>query len=320
MGRGLIPAHAGKTPPTVQGRSCARAHPRSCGENERTPRHEVPRRGSPPLTRGKPVSGASPHAAAGLIPTHAGKTERRDRCLHPPRAHPRSRGENATLGPNRCPVSGSSPLTRGKHVGHADSLAGGGLIPAHAGKTPIHTRVYAYRRAHPRSRGENRPPVRSRASWAGSSPLTRGKLPRWSQPATRRGLIPAHAGKTLACVWVGEVCRAHPRSRGENLIAGLIDLVNCGSSPLTRGKRADHGHGPGRGGLIPAHAGKTAVRATSQGRAGAHPRSRGENPASSRYRKTVRGSSPLTRGKRGDDISLDPPLGLIPAHAGKTRA
>ena len=50
----------------------------------------------------------------------------------------------------------------------------------------------------------------------------------------------------------------------------------------------------------------------------AHPRSRGENPSSSRYRKTVRGSSPLTRGKQEGPGPTRGRGRLIPAHAGKT--
>ena len=91
-------------------------------------------------------------------------------------------------------------------------------------------------RAHPRSRGENG--TRSDLAYVteGSSPLTRGKQDRGRGHVRRRGLIPAHAGKTCegveACGGVG----AHPRSRGEN--PGLMSLEGNreGSSPLTRGK------------------------------------------------------------------------------------
>ena len=92
-----------------------------------------------------------------------------------------------------------------------------------------------------------------------------------------------------------------------------------GSSPLTRGKRQRH-RGRNQGdGLIPAHAGKTRARARGFGRRWAHPRSRGENPKRSASKAGRCGSSPLTRGKHGADESLPEPVGLIPAHAGKTR-
>ena len=51
---------------------------------------------------------------------------------------------------------------------------------------------------------------------------------------------------------------------------------------------------------------------------GAHPRSRGENLPGARAPLDSAGSSPLTRGKRDVVDSNSEPLGLIPAHAGKT--
>ena len=50
----------------------------------------------------------------------------------------------------------------------------------------------------------------------------------------------------------------------------------------------------------------------------AHPRSRGENAYSARDFSNRAGSSPLTRGKPARRIGSRSPLGLIPAHAGKT--
>ena len=51
---------------------------------------------------------------------------------------------------------------------------------------------------------------------------------------------------------------------------------------------------------------------------GAHPRSRGENGGPAQASARVEGSSPLTRGKRGDRRANTRRQGLIPAHAGKT--
>ena len=52
--------------------------------------------------------------------------------------------------------------------------------------------------------------------------------------------------------------------------------------------------------------------------AGAHPRSRGENIATQVDDNTIKGSSPLTRGKLSSAAMKTSPMGLIPAHAGKT--
>ena len=91
-----------------------------------------------------------------------------------------------------------------------------------------------------------------------------------------------------------------------------------GSSPLTRGKLPLDPPPVRMGGLIPAHAGKTGVRADDVHIPGAHPRSRGENAAASAVSLTMRGSSPLTRGKRGHVRVGHFAVRLIPAHAGKT--
>ena len=175
-------------------------------------------------------------------------------------------------------------------------------------------------RAHPRSRGENPLTGRCPASGVGSSPLTRGKRPLVESPAQPGGLIPAHAGKTVRSAAVLVLIRAHPRSRGENTGTpspnGLLD----GSSPLTRGKLDELGVVAAHAGLIPAHAGKTDLAAAPRTGKRAHPRSRGENEGRAVNALYVWGSSPLTRGKRQGDFPLSEPLGLIPAHAGKTYA
>ena len=51
-------------------------------------------------------------------------------------------------------------------------------------------------RAHPRSRGENAAEETAVDIHLGSSPLTRGKLPKKVLQTAEMRLIPAHAGKT----------------------------------------------------------------------------------------------------------------------------
>ena len=152
----------------------------------------------------------------------------------------------------------------------------------------------------------------------GSSPLTRGKQFAVFRPRHPRRLIPAHAGKTSTSPPTGMCSRAHPRSRGENLIVDRPANPQAGSSPLTRGKPSRRRTGRPRGGLIPAHAGKTLRQRRPRPRQRAHPRSRGENPSWIWCLPRRRGSSPLTRGKHGPAERTPAPEGLIPAHAGKT--
>ena len=177
VGRGLIPAHAGKTPGSPRTRAPPWAHPRSRGENTWASRARGRDAGSSPLTRGKLV---------GLL-------GRRLRGV----AHPRSRGENSTKDSMIWPAIGSSPLTRGKRRLPGRCHRRNGLIPAHAGKTDLCEKALIQHGAHPRSRGENRPLRKGAHPARGSSPLTRGKR-RCPAPSTDTpGLIPAHAGKTV---------------------------------------------------------------------------------------------------------------------------
>ena len=192
--------------------------------------------GSSPLTRGKRCQ--RPHRAEvlRLIPAHAGKT-RTPWSAHQSRgAHPRSRGENCELVGRSEVELGSSPLTRGKPFTHNQRHNLSGLIPAHGGKTCVLCVTSWGFGAHPRSRGENLDGYRETVEDWGSSPLTRGKLIGPDDWEATGGLIPAHAGKTM----LGEArvveWEAHPRSRGENSMCGILCQATVGSSPLTRGK------------------------------------------------------------------------------------
>ena len=133
-----------------------------------------------------------------------------------------------------------------------------------------------------------------------------------------RRLIPAHAGKTCAVLLTRSAVAAHPRSRGENMASLLKKAPAIGSSPLTRGKLAAFEATVRVEGLIPAHAGKTPASLTHICMPPAHPRSRGENPGAYVGFTTMKGSSPLTRGKHPDVRAGRRRSGLIPAHAGKT--
>ena len=92
-----------------------------------------------------------------------------------------------------------------------------------------------------------------------------------------------------------------------------------GSSPLTRGKLGRDRRRRRGVRLIPAHAGKTDTLALGGFGDWAHPRSRGENGRSNIRKDIEMGSSPLTRGKQATKWRPDLRVGLIPAHAGKTR-
>ena len=135
------------------------AHPRSRGENLAEATEDSTVAGSSPLTRGKPGATVIDSADERLIPAHAGKTRGGYGGCGGKAAHPRSRGENRWWSRLAPSGSGSSPLTRGKRRLHRPGLARTGLIPAHAGKTSRAFSIRMYMPAHPRSRGENSPPM-----------------------------------------------------------------------------------------------------------------------------------------------------------------
>ena len=215
-----------------------------------------------------------------------------------PWAHPRSRGENTGDSDSYEHEVGSSPLTRGK----PPDLNTASIAPG----------------AHPRSRGENVLAAPMIVLIWGSSPLTRGKPHSGLTTFSQRGLIPAHAGKTVFRRVRFEGEGAHPRSRGENTPTTARPPTVTGSSPLTRGKPASGVWSHRRDRLIPAHAGKTLPSCLTRSHWRAHPRSRGENRIGQRRPASGVGSSPLTRGKQCVEEIRGSQGGLIPAHAGKT--
>ena len=193
---------------------------------------------------------------------------------------------------------GSSPLARGAQVpcGLADPLVR--LIPARAGSTGVQGRPRERRQAHPRSRGEHRPPA------GGALVLA--------------GLIPARAGSTARSSAPKAPPRAHPRSRGEHMSRTTPARPGTGSSPLARGARQLLPGPLSAGRLIPARAGRTWRWARTTPPPTAHPRSRGEHGTSGSVHTGDGGSSPLARGAlRGLDGRLAGG-GLIPARAGST--
>ena len=268
--------------------------------------------------RGKPVRVFNADGGRGLIPAHAGKTSDRQGSRPRIRAHPRACGENPYLQQSYQRRGGSSPRMRGKQHQAGFDEHRRGLIPAHAGKTAAASLGSVTRGAHPRACGENSAHSQPLVSAGGSSPRMRGKLHDSRMEWRKRGLIPAHAGKTIPknpqCFHHG----AHPRACGENLTIEIADSLREGSSPRMRGKLAFLPVVPAAVGLIPAHAGKTGLQSSGDESGWAHPRACGENQRTTRWSTSDTGSSPRMRGKPYASAYSYQKERLIPAHAGKT--
>ena len=214
---GLIPACAGKTRSFNFGEEFKKAHPRVCGENSSEGRLAPASQGSSPRVRGKPPFWGLFRGGLGLIPACAGKTAEAAYSRVKSWAHPRVCGENRHLRADARGSPGSSPRVRGKRGAARGIVAGGGLIPACAGKTAAASLGSVTRGAHPRVCGENRHLRADARGSPGSSPRVRGKRGAARGIVAGGGLIPACAGKTAAAS-LGSVTRgAHPRVCGENI-------------------------------------------------------------------------------------------------------
>ena len=234
-----------------------------------------------------------------IIPAYAGSTGRSRIGLGLMWDHPRIRGEHPA-GPDRYNVRpGSSPHTRGARRRVRRLGAGRGIIPAYAGSTSSGSHFPFAVGDHPRIRGEHKTCSEYSIIVSGSSPHTRGAHLRQHGTGIDTGIIPAYAESTPTqkahCPWQGD----HPRIRGEHPDEPRPDADRLGSSPHTRGARAQ-----GIALLLSI---------------GDHPRIRGEHSPSLVHISPIPGSSPHTRGALRRPQSRPRSRRIIPAYAGSTR-
>ena len=213
-------------------------------------------------------------------------------------AHPRLRGEDAAPDQRR--------------------QRGPGLIPGYAGRTSRSISLAGCREAHPRLRGEDCGCVRHALGCPGSSPATRGGPGLLRREDAPRRLILGYAGRTMRGVFWGATVGAHPRLRGEDPRSVLRMTPQTGSSPATRGGRLPGCGAQALAGLIPGYTGRTPHCRPGSSRPGAHPRLRGEDAFRDPSLPNDQGSSPATRGGRGQHPVHCRGDGLIPGYAGRT--
>ena len=233
----IIPAYAGSTHLGASMCTSARDHPRIRGEHAAHGFTSRGRRGSSPHTRGARPIPEHCQMAERIIPAYAGSTGLSGDLAPLVRDHPRIRGEHDVSHTTPSGLDGSSPHTRGARFFGGVLLDATGIIPAYAGSTS--------------------PGFMSASCCAGSSPHTRGARPVGGSCAGAGGIIPAYAGSTDR-IRAGPVGGPdHPRIRGEHDPCPLALCATVGSSPHTRGARADEPRHRRRKRIIPAYAGST---------------------------------------------------------------
>ena len=209
---------------------------------------------------------------------------------------------------------------RGKHEYGNDTGEYDGITPAHAGKTPIGALRTSTSGDHPRACGENRVLRLCAKVNAESPPRMRGKRSPVLSYSCQRGITPAHAGKTSFGRRAS--CRLwdHPRACGENIVENRANEIVSGSPPRMRGKLVSVSIEVLKGGITPAHAGKTQYPNRQRQSAWDHPRACGENSIGYPCSGFTSGSPPRMRGKLAVYLHGVDAAGITPAHAGKTRA
>ena len=153
---GIILAYAGNTTLISRSSLDTQDHPRLRGEHVAASVVWMRNLGSSPLTRGTQGRHHDGPVAQGIIPAYAGNTPRWRTSRSCVRDHPRLRGEHAKRLYIGVSGSGSSPLTRGTHIGEGVRLSVRRIIPAYAGNTSFQSSRRSWRWDHPRLRGEHR--------------------------------------------------------------------------------------------------------------------------------------------------------------------
>ena len=156
--------------------------------------------------------------------------------------------------------------------------------------------MLAVSRDHPRACGEHVVSLYLPYALAGSSPRMRGTHGRLHQRQRPDGIIPAHAGNTCCRESMSRCSQDHPRACGEHEWASPAERDAWGSSPRMRGTLDVECRGQRLHGIIPAHAGNTAVVVNAGELRRDHPRACGEHSATAVPTNRRRGSSPRMRG------------------------
>ena len=103
--------------------------------------------------RGSPIIYSYGGDESGIIPAHAGLTQRASNMKKDERDHPRACGAHPRRPGPYSSGTGSSPRMRGSHSKMAIDPAALGIIPAHAGLTGLPWKTTARGWDHPRACG-----------------------------------------------------------------------------------------------------------------------------------------------------------------------
>jgi hypothetical protein len=315
---GITPAFAGSTPGRKSAVTWMWDHPRIRGEHAVAPPAVFFCMGSPPHSRGAPISGYAGDTTDGITPAFAGSTEARLPMTAARRDHPRIRGEHTTRRYASTPPTGSPPHSRGARNPGNWTANDFGITPAFAGSTVQDLSSLAPVADHPRIRGEHLPSSSGGLTVPGSPPHSRGALRVGDPFLVGVRITPAFAGSTIPVMLKPAGPWDHPRIRGEHDLANNLVPESAGSPPHSRGARTHRLCGARRRGITPAFAGSTTPPQGQRPVSRDHPRIRGEHAGTVAAGDDSRGSPPHSRGApHGRTVRCDQRR-ITPAFAGST--
>ena len=201
---------------------------------------------------------------------------------------------------------------------HTGIMRGEGIIPAHAGHTCLYSPSRGPAWDHPRTCGAYFSLSNLPFCTLGSSPHMRGIPDVPCRCMAAPGIIPAHAGHTIASATTYMCLGDHPRTCGAYTPHAKPPAVKAGSSPHMRGIRDVRAEDCRAFGIIPAHAGHTIRFAAQDIAARDHPRTCGAYLQTCGSASADTGSSPHMRGILSKLLHITADTGIIPAHAGHT--
>ena len=291
--------------------------PRACGEKPVLSTMLRAASGSPPRVRGEAGVEHDVARGLGIIPAHAGRSNKYYCHLYYGEDHPRVCGEKSALRYLYLPKEGSPPRARGE--GGFDKLSGipDRITPACAGRSARCTATVGAREDHPRVCGEKsrttNPPSKSR----GSPPRVRGEA---SSPGFARApcrITPACAGRRIHKKG-GEVnATDHPRVCGEKTRCPSSSASDMGSPPRVRGEERQKKQPVQPSGITPACAGRSLRLSWSTRALWDHPRVCGEKLTTSSGRRPLIGSPPRVRGEDHPFFYPSGSMRITPACAGR---
>ena len=235
IGRGSIPACAGKPDPAMRTHQLSRVHPRVCGEALDGNPWFGSGHGPSPRVRGSPGYGLRLDHSYGSIPACAGKPLRTPSGRARWRVHPRVCGEAQQREGSAEIDAGPSPRVRGSLRSGLGVSVVPGSIPACAGKPRDGEIQNLPNRVHPRVCGEALPVRAFGKHGPGPSPRVRGSRLSVGLDVHACGSIPACAGKPRWPPGVGNHPGVHPRVCGEAAGRTGASWWDGGPSPRVRG-------------------------------------------------------------------------------------